>query len=54
MDVEQMWDRLIEMGVDEDVLKVVTSINGYNETSLNDILYAKFGYRDFEQMDEED
>ena len=30
-------------------MKLVTSINGYNEESVNDILYVRTGYRDMEQ-----
>ena len=36
----------------EEEIKLVTSINGYNETSLNDILYVRTGYRSIEQYRE--
>lgn len=52
MSVEEMWDTLLEMGVGEEVLCIVTAINGYNEESMEDILYAKFGYRSFDQLDD--
>lgn len=45
------WDLLIEMGVSYEALKVVTDINGYSYETLCDILYAVFGYRDFEQFE---
>ena len=48
-----MWDTLLMMGVSEETLQVVTAINGYNEDTLKDILYVKFGYRDFAQMEED-
>lgn len=51
MELNEMWDRLLEMGVSEETLQVVTDINGYNEQSMKDILYAKFGYNDFDQID---
>lgn len=42
------------VGVSEETLGVVTSINGYNENTLNDILYAVTGYRDLEQYKNEE
>ena len=51
MTIEQMWDRLIDLGVSEEVLQVVTAINGYNEQSMLDILYAQYGYRSFDQLE---
>lgn len=52
METDEMWNKLIEMGVSEEVLQVVTAINGYNEQSMLDILYAQYGYRDFDQLEE--
>lgn len=49
----QMWDRLEELGVSEQTLQIVTSINGYSETTMCDILYAYMGYRNFDQLDGE-
>ena len=50
MSLEEYENYLIEnLGVDEEVISVVCAINGYNEQSLDDILYVKFGYRDLEQ-----
>ena len=45
------WETLLDMGVQEETLQVVTSINGYNMETLNDVLYAKFGLRSFDQLD---
>ena len=51
MSLEEYYDYLIEyLGVNEEVISVVCAINGYNEQSLDDILYVKFGYRDLEQF----
>lgn len=50
MDVSEKWDKLIEMGVSEETLRVVTDINGYSGETLDDVLYAVFGYRDFDQL----
>ena len=49
-DTDLMWDRLIELGVSEQTLQIVTSINGYQEDTLTNILYAHTGYRAFNQF----
>ena len=50
LSINEMWDTLLEMGVSEQTLQVVTNINGYNEQSMKDILYVVTGYRDFDQL----
>lgn len=51
----KLWDRLIDdMIATEEELKLVTDINGYNEESLLSVLYARTGYRGFDQIDGED
>ena len=45
MTLQQMWEKLEEMGVSEQTLQIVTDINGYNEETMKDILYAHVGYR---------
>ncbi|MCM1226394.1 MAG: hypothetical protein NC320_03085 [Clostridium sp.] len=53
MSLDEMWDYLLDyVGVSEETLQVVTNINGYNEQTMCDILYAVTGYRDFEQLDD--
>jgi len=52
MILEQMWQTLLDMGVSEETLQTVTDINGYNETSMKDILYSRFGYNDFDQLND--
>ena len=49
MTTSEMWDELIEMGVSEETLRIVTDINGYNEDTMHDVLYAAFGEREFEE-----
>ena len=50
-----MWDELENYwGVSEEVLQVVTDINGYNHEAMRDILYATNGERTFKFEDEED
>jgi len=52
---EQIWEYLLYNGLaTEDEIRLVTTINGFNEESLNDILYARTGYRDIEQLEDED
>ena len=50
--IEEMWDALLEMGVSEETIQTVTTINGYNEKSMTDILYSRFGYNNFEQLND--
>lgn len=50
MTIEEMWDALIEMGVSEQTLDIITDINGYNESTMEDVLYAYSGYRYFDQL----
>ena len=50
LSINEMWDTLLEIGVSEQTLQVVTDINGYNEQSMKDILYVVTGYRDFDQL----
>lgn len=37
------------LNISEDTIDCITSINGYNEDTLNNILYYYTGYRDLEQ-----
>lgn len=50
VDHNEMWDRLLKLGVSEQTLQIVTSINGFSAETLQDILYAHTGYRDFDQL----
>ena len=51
MDKNEMWGKLIELGVSEQTLQIVTDINGYSEETMLDILFAATGYRNFEQLE---
>lgn len=53
MDLEEMWDALLEMGVYEQTLTYITYINGYSKETLEDVLYVHSGYRSFGQLFEE-
>ena len=49
-DVNKYYDFLIEQCIaTEAELQLITSINGYSIDTLNDVLYARTGYRDYEQ-----
>lgn len=50
MSIEEMWEILLIFGVDEETLKTITCINGYSKETLQDVLYAKTGYRNFNQI----
>jgi hypothetical protein len=53
--IEQMWDWLLDTGIaTEEELQLVTDINGYSIETLNDVLYARTGYRDQEQLEDEE
>lgn len=50
MELDEQFNYLVECEIcTEDEMKLVTSINGYNEESVNDILYVRTSYRDMEQ-----
>ena len=46
----EMWVKIVDFGIaTDDELSLVTCINGYSEETLNDVVYARTGYRDLEQ-----
>lgn len=48
-----MWDYLLENAIaTEEELQLVTDMNGYNEDTLNSVLYCRTGYRTIEQLEE--
>ena len=53
MSLEDYSNYLINnLGVNEETINCITSINGYNEETLDSILYYYTGYRDLEQYTE--
>lgn len=50
--IENAWDTLLDMGVSEQTLNIITSINGYNIETLENVLYAHAGYHSFDQLDD--
>lgn len=45
-----LWEFIIDNNIaTESELQLVTSINGLSEETMNDVIYAKKGLRDYEQ-----
>ena len=38
----------------EEALRIVTDVAGYNDSTLEDVLYSVIGYREFEDIPEEE
>lgn len=54
MEVEETKEFLINNSIaTQEEIELVCDINGYSIETLNDILYARTGYRYIEQMKEE-
>lgn len=52
--IEYVWELLVNMEIATDEeLQLVTSINGYNIDTLNDVIYVRTGYHDMEQLEME-
>ena len=56
MTISEMWDTIVEeYGIATwEELELITAINGYNEDTLNDVIYVRTGYRNIEQLLEEE
>lgn len=51
---DKLWDRIVTAGIaSEDTLNVITAINGYSVNTLNDVIYAVTGLRNWKQYKEE-
>lgn len=54
-DVNVLWDELLECDLfTYEELQLLTNINGLSLETLNDAIYVRYGYRDLQQMMEED
>ena len=52
MSFDDMYNKLIELNIaTEEEIDLVCCINGYIIDTLNDILYARTGYRDIEDVE---
>ena len=56
MNISTMWDIIVhEYGIaTEEELSLVTAIDGYNEDTLNNVIYVRTGYNDIYQLIEEE
>lgn len=53
--LEDKWDCLENCaGVSEEALRIVTDVAGYNDSTLEDVLYSVIGHREFEDIPEEE
>lgn len=53
MSVNEMWDALLDMGVSEETLQIVTDVAGYSERTLRGVLYSVEGTETFPEEEEE-
>lgn len=54
MELLDMFELLVEGGIaTEEEVQLVTSINGWNEETMEDILFVRTGYHFFTQLLEE-
>lgn len=45
--LELLWNDIIDYGIATDEeLQLVTCLNGYNENTLNDVVFIRTGYRE--------
>jgi hypothetical protein len=52
---DKLYEYLIFSGYfTEEELRLITDINGFSEDTLNDCIYARFGYRSVEQTEGEE
>ena len=52
MSFDDMYNKLIELNIaTEEEIDLVCYINGYAIDTLNDILYARTGYRELEDVE---
>lgn len=52
-DVNELYNALIDGDYfTEEELNLLTAINGYNVETLEEAIYARYGYRSFDQMKE--
>lgn len=51
VNLDKYFDYLVDtQTATREEIELVTSINGWNEKSFDDILYVRTGYRDLEQI----
>lgn len=51
--IDEIWNWLLSEDIaTEEELQLITSINGYSEETLNDVIYSRTGYHSMEQYKE--
>lgn len=51
MTLDEMYDYLIDNEYfTNDELNLITNINGYSKETLNDCIYARYGYRSLDDL----
>lgn len=53
MTESDMWDALLEMGVSEEALQIVTDVAGYSKQTLRGVLYSVEGTETFPDEEED-
>ena len=54
-EVFELWDTLVSYEYfTPDELQLLVKVNGLSLKTLNDAIFARYGYRDWEQMKEEE
>ena len=49
--IEVIWDWLTYYELfTENELRLITDMNGYNIKTINDAIYARYGYRDYKDL----
>ena len=52
-EANNLWDYLVDtQTATESELRLITSINGHNTDTLEDVLYVRTGYRTLSQLEE--
>lgn len=52
MSKKDMWNKLLQLGISEDVIEIIVDIYGYTEDTLCSILRTNTIYGSFEQITE--
>jgi hypothetical protein len=53
-EVDDLWSYLVDNELFTDAeIQLITTMIGYNTETLNDAIYARYGYRDLDQLVEE-
>jgi hypothetical protein len=54
-EINEQFDHMVESGLcTEAEIQLVTCINGYNQQTLDDIVYARTGYMTWQQLSNEE